>query len=482
MTFTKKSLGLSFVTQYLELMIHFLGVLVLARVLSPHDIGIYSVAAFLMALLHVFRDFGVANYIIQEHDLTTEKLQAAIGVAIILAWTVALVLLASSRLIANLYQTPEIENLLIIMSASFAISPLSSVLAAVLRREMKFKAILYVKVGSALSHVAVAIPLALSGYGASSLAWANFAGILSFGLLVNILKPKGLPWRPRFTGIREVLSYGSISSAGSVASVAGTNAPDVIIGKVMSMAAAGYFSRANGLIQLFRTLVTGAVMPLILPYFAQIKRKNGDINKPYHQAMELLIVISWPFFGVLGFLASPVVRTLYGPQWDASVPLVQVLCMAGAISSMYLFAGEVMLASGHVRRVTATQIASNAVRIIAVLLASAWGLMAIATVIIGAECAALALYSYFLRKTTGIGFVQVLRGTGKSAIVTLTSLLAPFTIFLIWENTFQNPWLPLLLGLSGACAGWLIGVLVTNHPVKPHLQQLCQNALKGPRP
>lgn len=474
MSFTKKTLGLTFITQYLELSIHFVGVLVLARILSPHDIGVYSVAAFLMALLHVFRDFGVANYIVQEHELTTEKLRAAFGVAIILAWSVALVLYLSSAWIAHLYNTPDIEGLLVIMSASFAISPASSVLAALFRREMRFKAILYVKVGSAVTHVLTAVGLALTGAGASSLAWANFAGILSFGLLVNFFRPAGIPWKPRFTGIKQVLAYGSISSISNMANVAGNNAPDVVIGKVMSMADAGYFSRANGLIQLFRTLVAGAVMPMILPYFAQIKRDNGDVNTPYHLAMDHLIVISWPFFGVLGFLAPAVVRTLYGPQWDASIPIVQVLCMAGAISSMYLFAGEVMIANGHVRKVAAAQMGANTVRILAIIFASAWGLLAIASVIIIAEIAALALFSYFLKQATGIEFLRVLAGMGKSATVTLASLVAPFVFYVAGENSFQSPGLPLAFGLAGACGGWLLGVMWTNHPVKPHLQHVFQ--------
>jgi O-antigen/teichoic acid export membrane protein len=464
----KKSIGLALVTQYAELVIQFVGVLILARIISPEEIGIYSVAAFLMAILHVFRDFGVAKYVIKEDELSTEKIRAAFGVAIILAWAIALVLFASSRWIADFYDKPEIENILIVMSASFAITPMGSVLTAIFRREMQLKKILVVRVSSSVCHVVVAVVLALHGFGAISLAWANFAGILAFGIAATAMRGSNLPWLPSFNNIREILSFGSVASLGSVVGVAGTNAPDVIIGKVINLAAAGYFSRANGLIQMFRTLVSGAIVPLILPYFAKLKRENGDMVQPYFLAVQYLTVFAWPFFAVMALLALPVVRTLYGLQWDASVPIVKVLCFAGAVSTLATFAGEVMIAYGHIRKVTKAQIIVQPVRILAILFASSQGLLAIAIAMIVSECFSVAIISHLLQRTTGVRFQGVLRATGKSAIVTICSVLAPAATEVFWSaNSLE--WLELIVGVVGAFAGWVVGILWTGHPMKSHL-------------
>src|SRR5690606_662674 len=146
MNSTKKSIGLSFAAQYVELFIHFLAVLVLARILTPDEIGLYSVAAFLMTMLHVFRDFGVANYIIQEPNLSSEKIRSAMGVAIILALTVALVLFLCSSYFSDFYGDERIKDILIIMAASFAVSPFGSLLLGIFRREMQFKKIFVVKI------------------------------------------------------------------------------------------------------------------------------------------------------------------------------------------------------------------------------------------------------------------------------------------------------------------------------------------------
>jgi O-antigen/teichoic acid export membrane protein len=482
---TKKSIGISFSTQYAELVISFLGVLALARILSPDDIGTYSVAAFLMAMLHVFRDFGVVQYIIQERELTTEKIQAAMGVAIILALTVAIILLASSGMIARFYENPAIEKILMVMSASFAISPFGSLLFGIFRREMELQKIFYIKIISAICHVTVALLLAINEFGAISLAWANFAGILSFGIVANLMRPKNIPWSPRFRNIKTILSFGGIASIGNAANIAGTNISDLVIGKTMNMAAVGYFSRATGLVQLFTRLITSALLPLVLPYFAQLRREGKDLAGPYLAAVEQLTALAWPFFTALMLLAYPMVRTLYGSQWDASVPIVELLCLAGAISSISLFATQVMVANGQVRDATYSHILALPIRIGAVLLASTDGLISIAIALIVSECLTLIITSWFLRKTIKVSPIGLIKACRKSALVALCSSIAPFIVKIFWEKNSSNSWIPLSIGISGAAIGWICSILLVRHPLSEHLISLIQavrpavlNALK----
>jgi O-antigen/teichoic acid export membrane protein/peptidoglycan/xylan/chitin deacetylase (PgdA/CDA1 family) len=465
MSNTKKHIGISFATQYMELSIHFLAVLVLARILTPSDIGTYSVAAFLMALLHMFRDFGVIQYIIQEQELTIDKIRSAMGVSIILAFLVAGILLASSHFLGNFYNNAAIEEILVVMSASFAISPFGSLLLGMFRRNMQLKSIFITKIVSALCHVAVALTLALNGLGAMSLAWANFAGILTFGIVANLMRPKDYPWLPRFNNIKTILSFGGIASLGNAANMAGTNMPDLVIGKVMDMSAVGYFSRANGLIQLFSKLITSALLPLVLPYFSQLRRDGKDLAAPYLSAVEYLTAFAWPFFAVTMLLAQPMIRTLYGPQWDASVPIVELLCLAGAISSISLFATQVMVAKGQVRNSTYAHLLAMPFRVGAILIASLYGLASIAIAIIISEFITLIIISWYLHQTIKIGPVELIAASGKSAVIAVCSAIIPLLVKLFLNDAPPLPWFSLSIGIAGAGLGWVAGIFLTRHPL-----------------
>jgi O-antigen/teichoic acid export membrane protein len=472
MTDTKKSIGISFATQYAELVIQFVGVLLLARVLAPQDIGTFSVAAFLMTLLHVFRDFGVVQYIIQERDLGTAKIRSAMGVAILLAFTVAAVMLACSGLVARFYANPALEPVMWVMAGSFAISPFGSLLIGIYRREFRLKAIFFIRVGSALVHATVSLVLALQGYGALSLAWANFAGILAFGVIANLVRSREVPRWPSFRNMRAILSYGGVSSVGNAVNIAGTNLPDVVIGKAMDMAAVGYFSRGNGLVSLFTRLITSALMPLVLPLFSEMRREGRDLAQPYLAAVEQLTALAWPFFAGLGLLAYPMVRALYGSQWDQSVPIVQLLSVAGAVSAVSLFASQVMVANGQVADSTRFQLLTQPLRIAGVVVAAGFGLQAVAGAIIVAECVTLLVVTRFLRTTIGVGPGAVLAACTKSALVTVCAALAPLLVNLFWPSDPAHPWPPLLAGILGAAGGWIGSLVLTRHPLAAHLAPL----------
>lgn len=468
----RKAIGLSFATQYVELGIQFVSVMVLARILSPSDIGTFSIAAMLMTMLHVFRDFGVISYLIQERELGREKLQAVMGVAILLALAVAAVLAALSVPVAHFYDNPALRQVLLVMSASFAISPFGSVVLGMLRREGRLDAIFYIKVFSALCHVAVAVSMALAGYGALSLAWANFAGILAFGVAGNLFRPAGLPWLPRFRNIGTILSFGSISSLGNLAGIAGTSAPELIVGKVMNMAAVGYFSRATGLVQLFTRLISNALTPLVLPYFSQVRRDNQPLDKPYLLAVSQLTAVAWPFLSVLLVLAYPVTHALYGAQWDASVPVARLLCVAGMVAAVGLFASQAMVAAGQVRSATLCNLLVQPVRIVAVLVCSAWGLEAVAMALVVSECIGLLAVCWFLRRTIGVHPRALARACAGSAVIAACSLAAPLLVWLNGSDHSERVWSALFLGGAGATLGWLAGLVLTRHPLGKHVLPL----------
>jgi O-antigen/teichoic acid export membrane protein/peptidoglycan/xylan/chitin deacetylase (PgdA/CDA1 family) len=481
-TVSRRSVGIAFATQYVELGIQFVSVLLLARLLSPDEIGTFSIAAFLMSMLHVFRDFGVAQYIISERELSREKMRAAAGVSIILALAMAAVLYGLSGPVARFYANPAIEDVLVVMSASFAISSFGSTLLGVLRRNAQLGKIFWMKTFGALCHVATALGLAWHGFGALSLAWANFAGILAFAVAGAVVRPAGMAWIPQFSNIRAILSFGSVSSLGNLANMAGTSAPDLIMGKVLNMAAVGYFSRATGLVQLFTRLISGALTPLVLPYFSQVQREGKPLVRPYLMAVEYLTALAWPFFAALVVLAYPMVRALYGDGWDASVPMARLLCVASALSVLTLFAPQAMIACGGVRSSTLCNLMVQPVRVLAVLVSARFGAVAVAGAIVVAEALALVMNSVFLYRVVGVHPGTLFRACTRSALITAATLIGPLMVQATWGDAPTSSWPPLLVGIAGAAAGWLGAMWLSGHPLSAHVFPLIGIKMRSASP
>ena len=61
----RRSLAYSAADSYLSVLLQLAGTVIIARLLTPTETGVFAVAAVFAALAGTFRDFGVAEYMIQ---------------------------------------------------------------------------------------------------------------------------------------------------------------------------------------------------------------------------------------------------------------------------------------------------------------------------------------------------------------------------------------------------------------------------------
>jgi O-antigen/teichoic acid export membrane protein len=462
----RNSLLLSFASRYTVLVIRLGSTVIIARLLTPEDIGIFSVGVVLVGLAHRLRDFGVGQYVIQERELSPERIRTAFGVTLLLAWGLAVVLFLVSGPVAEFYREEGVRQVMLVLALTFVLLPFGSVVVAMLNRAMNFAAIYRIRTASAAAHALAAIALAAFGFGFMSLAWAALVGVAVTILVANLHRPAGMPLLPSLGEWRRVASFGGMASVATFAKEIGTGAPDLIIGKALNMASVGLFGRAMGLIQLFEQLVLMGIKPVVLPHFSAEHRAGAPVRDLYLRSVALVSGLAWPFFAVLALLAYPTIRILYGPQWDAAVPVAQVLCVYGAVSALFYFSGQVFVALGAVRKHMMQQLILQPIVIVLVLIAAPHGLEAVGYALgVGALVGFLLTYR-LLRRVIDVRLADFVVATRASLGVTLTSVFVPAWVVLSLPIGPDHLWLPFLLGAAGAGLGWLIGVHLFGHPLK----------------
>ncbi len=257
--------------------------MVIARLLTPSEIGIYSVTMVLLGFIATFRDLGAGQYLVQNKSLTEEKMRATWSVQLGLGLFFAVLVLAAAVPVARFYGEPQMVGIMLILALNFAMTPFQAYPYAWLIREMRFGSIAGVRFSSALTHGVSAIGLAWLGYGPVSLAWANTLSTVAGIVAVWFIARPRLPWRPITRGIRDVISFGSKLTAASLMNTLSSGAPELLLGKLQGMADAGLFSRGQGLVTMFQRLVLDAVNSVALPYFARQSRRYalGHLKRCY---------------------------------------------------------------------------------------------------------------------------------------------------------------------------------------------------------
>ena len=88
---TRRALVFSFLDRYAALVLSIVSSMFIARLLTPAELGVYSVTMVFILFLSSMRDLGAGQYLVQEKDLTPERIRAT--------WTV---LLGTGLLMASL--------------------------------------------------------------------------------------------------------------------------------------------------------------------------------------------------------------------------------------------------------------------------------------------------------------------------------------------------------------------------------------------
>ncbi|GGY05145.1 oligosaccharide flippase family protein [Massilia dura] len=466
MVSARRSLLVSFGERYTLLLIGVAGTMVIARMLPPAEIGIFSVGAVLVGLAQVLRDFGVGQYVVALKSLTPEQLRAALGVAVASAWTLAVLVALLSGVMADFYDQPRLRDVMRLLAINFLLVPFTALTLSYLRRQLRVSAIYTINTTHSIVQLVSTIWLAAQGYGCLSLAWGTVAAAVA-ALLVSLpLRPAELPWLPRLRGARAVLSFGFYATGGNIVDEAGVAAPDLIIGKLLDAEAVATFGKAQALLNLFSQAVTSAVSPVILPMFAGQARDGRDLRASYLLTVSCMTAVAWPFFALLGTLALPVVNFVYGEQWDAAAPLIRIMCCSSALYSMFIMARYLFIATGQVREQARLDTFTVMFRVLLLLPAALVGLQWVAMAVVGGALFRCWLTWRYLSRLAAIDARGLLRAVSRSAALTALTALAPAGALVMMQSGLAQ------LVVASVCAIplWFAGVMVFQHPLAEELE------------
>ena len=303
---------------------------ILSRLLTPAEVGIFSITTVFIGIFHVFRDFGVSNYLQQEKDLTPEKMRSAMGLLVTSSWLIAAVIYLASDSVAAFYGQPGIGSVMRTLTISFALLPFASFFYALLSRELQAEKQAIVNILSTITYAVTCISLASMGFSYMAMAWANVVNIAVSILIYIPLRPKGISFIPTFRGWAKPIRFGGGSIVGRLVEQAYNSIPDLVLGKFSGAHSVGLFSRANGLVGIFLQIAGPTVNYNALPYIASNYHAQVSLGPILAKSTSYLTGIAWPAFILIGIFAEEIILVLYGKTWLEAAPLVLLLCVASA--------------------------------------------------------------------------------------------------------------------------------------------------------
>jgi O-antigen/teichoic acid export membrane protein len=467
MSESRQAILYSVLNQYSLQIISFISVAVLARLLTPAEIGVFAVATSIAFLAIEIRAFGVSEFLIREKEIDQEKIMSVIGVMIIMSWGLALLLITGAGWIADFYGVADLRNIIWIIALPFFLAPYSSVPVALLAREMKFDTILKIDLSGSVVRNVCSIGLVMADFGYYGLAYGALAGVVAEFLAITYFRPASMPWMPSFRNLAHILRVGIQISVSNFLNSTSQNASDLVLGRLATMKDVGLYSRGLGLIMFLHNSLIQAVGPVALPHLAQVKRAGGSVQDAYLNAIVLIGAFSLPLFAVVHLAAYSMITALFGDQWKNSVEIASILALWEILRALHCFATPALLTIGKEQLVLIKEVLSFAVKIALLIFTVPCGLEYVAWGFVLSGAIDLLVATLLMKYALGVGIVRLSVAFMPNLVVAAAcwTTLKAMTLYIDFENI--NSWLALLIIGSAMVPVWLLGLKLMSNKAWP---------------
>ena len=411
--------GVTVISQAAVFAVQLISTVVLARLLMPSDFGLVTMVTTFSLLLVNFGQNGYSEAIIQreeiDHLLASNLFWINCGAGLLLAAGFA----AAGGVMARFYGDPRVAGVAVCTSATIFLSNTSVVHLALLKRALHFSVTSAIDVVSTVVAVAVAILLALTGWG----YWALVAVLIVRALLQCVLAwclcrwAPGLPRRAAGTGsiVRFALHvYGRFSFNYTT-----RNTDNLLVGWRFGSTSLGLYKKAYDLFLLPANQLLVPVADVVLSTLSRLESGSAEFRRYFLSGLSILAFVGLGVGALLTLIGKDLIRVLLGVKWAEAGHIFTFFGPGIGIMLIYGTSGLLHLSIGRPDRWFRWVVLEFGVTVLLFFLGLRWGPIGIASAWSASFWILFVPAFWYAGKPIGFGITPVLAAIWKYILASL---------------------------------------------------------------
>ena len=331
-------------------LVSFVQTVVLARLLTPTQVGIFAAGTVLTTLFTDFVEGGLRAGLVQRQGDLADADETVFRVTLMVGAAASLASLAAAPVIGIIFNSRAAGLVAAATSGVLLIHSLTNVPESVLQREFSIKRRLIVGPAIAVSYAVVSVGLAALGWGVWSLVAGTYASYITWVVSLWMITS----WRPgrghaSFAMWRELARFGFPLVTAMIGFRLRTAVEALVVGRVLSTGALGFFRYGQRIARIPQTGIIEVGANTLFPAFSRIADDRKRLAAAYLRALHWSMVGAAACTGLMIAAGGPAVVVLFGERWrGAGVALVAMsgLNIGSAIS---VVAQDAIKARGRTR-------------------------------------------------------------------------------------------------------------------------------------
>lgn len=317
--------------------------LILARLLVPADYGLVAMATVVIAFMETLTASGVDTVMISKTRVDRADYDTAWTINVLLGAGLFAVIVGLAWPAAAYFRTPELAPVLGVLSLLPLLYGFENIGTIDFRRNLEFDRDVRFVLGKKLISLVTTVPLALLWRN----HWALVAGLLSMRLGGVVLSFTMSPYRPRFSLQRfhEFFHFSKWLALYNFLVFLRLRLTDFLTGRLHGPGALGVFTMANELASMPTTELVMPVNRALFPGYSKMAEDLQRLGGAFVRAVGLVTLLAIPASVGLVLVADDAVPLLLGAKWMATVPVIQLLAIAGVSTALQISCWSVFMAT-----------------------------------------------------------------------------------------------------------------------------------------
>jgi PST family polysaccharide transporter len=366
------------VGQMFSFLLSIASTIIMARLLLPGDYGLVAMVTAVTGFVAIFNDLGLSAAVIQRPEINQQQVSAVFWINIGISFAIAVIIAILAPLLVHFYTEPRLLNITLVFAASIFISGLSIQHNALMKRQMRFKQLSVIQIGSAAGSLLVGLYMAWAGFG----YWSIIATTVLNAAFSSIALWIVCDWRPglfiKADKVNSFLKFGAGMTGFDLVNYFSRNMDNVLIGKFVGSAALGFYSKAYQLLMLPITQLRNPLNAVALPVLSSLNNDPDKYRSFFKRYLFTLAFFCMPLVMYSAIFSDELIGVVLGKQWAPAAVIFQLLAIASFIQPVASTQGLVLITTGKSRRYFLIGLVNSTIVVAGFYIGVQWGVKGVA--------------------------------------------------------------------------------------------------------
>ena len=319
---------------------------ILARFLTPSVFGLFSMAFIAIDGLGLFKAFGLDGGIVQKKDCPDAANHTAFIIIASMSLVVFGVCYAIAPFVARFFNNEDLGSVVRALGLVFFVGGFGRVPSAILTRNLRFRLISIIDLIGSTVNCFFAVVFATF----SPTVWSLVAAyLIRHSIMMSLswyFSGYRFKWEFHPSLAKELFRFGRFLLGLSLLSYVSANISNLVIGKLLGVAAVGYLTLAGNIGNFINSHFTHVISRVMFPAYSRIQDDREQLGRAYLKTIKYITMLTLPYSMGLICLSKEFVLTLYGEKWLAIIPLIRLLGFCQILVPFSIASGSLFRGAG----------------------------------------------------------------------------------------------------------------------------------------